>query len=264
MTTDNKELIEVLRGIGLDDNQALIYLTILELGPSSIWDVAKKTGIKRPTCYVILDELTFRGFASKAHDGRRTIYSVITPKQMLFRLEKRYEKFRNVSSQLEGIASKSPQKPIISLYEGISGVKQAYDLTLLEQKGSEILIYGTAKVADLMPEYISDYLRERTGLGIKVRALVADIEENRSVISRDTKELRETRFLEQKYFDPHLEVNIFGDTLIYIAHSEKEPFATVIKNSTIANHEKQRFEIEWNIAKKIEVNKEEKIKIKIV
>lgn len=253
----------MLRGAGLDENQALLYLTCLELGPSSIWDISKKSGIKRPTCYVILDELIFRAFASKSHDGRRTIYSVITPRQLQVRLERRYEKFKLATSQLEAIGSKTPQKPKIQLFEGISGVKQAYEMTLNQPGGSEILIYGTAKVQELIPNFIADYLKERTKLGIKVRALLADVPENRSVIVRDPQELRETRFLEQKFFDPNLEVNVFAGKVIYIAHSEKEPFATVIENQTIANHEKQRFEIEWNMATKSENLQDEKIKIKI-
>ena len=42
---------------------------------------------------------------------------------------------------------------------------------------------------------------------------------------------------------------IFGDTLAYLAHSEKEPFATVIESSTLANGEKQLFEMLWELAK---------------
>lgn len=252
MTTINNDIIEVLRGVGLSENEAKVYLVSLELGPSPIWDIARASKVKRPTCYVILDELVFRGFANRSHDGKRTVYSVITPKQVLLKLEQRHEQFKRHASTLEAIASKSPQKPSIHLYEGMEGVKQAYNLTL-EQADGEILIYGTAEVEHLLPDFFPDYFNKRIKNRISVRAILAKNEINRKILSRDKKELRQTRFLPANRFNPHLEVNIFGDTIIYIAHSEREPFATVIVNSTIVNHEKENFELIWQMTKKVSV-----------
>ena len=249
MTTLNNELIETLSTAGLNKNEAQIYLAVLELDSSSIWDISKKSGIKRPTCYVILDELAFRGIANKYFDGKRIVYSVITPKQMSHRLEQKYNKFKASASQLEALASVSLQKPKITLYEGVEGIKQAYRLSLDQSKGSEILIYGTIKIENIMTDFINTYLKERIEKKIYVKAILKDNPENKSVVARDKKELRQTRFLPEKEFDPNLEVNIFADFIVYIAHSEKEPFATIIENKNIANHERQKFNLIWKIAK---------------
>src|SRR3989344_5825627 len=127
INTNSDELITTLKGIGLAKNEAAVYLACLELGPSSIWDIAKKSGIKRPTCYVILDELIWKGHASSTNDGKRTIYSVNSPKQLLRAVELRFTRFSNAIGQLEGLASKNPQKPVVSLYEGVNGIAEAYD-----------------------------------------------------------------------------------------------------------------------------------------
>jgi HTH-type transcriptional regulator, sugar sensing transcriptional regulator len=248
MTTQNNDLILALKGAGLNKNEATIYLTCLELGPSSIWDIAKKSGIKRPTCYVILDELTWKGLASSTFDGKRTIYSVDSPKQLLRTVERRQERLTQSLSQLEAVASKSPQKPVVRLYEGVQGVMEAYNNTLDRPKGSEILIYGTALVEVNYKEFINDYIANRVKKGISTRVILADTPENRQIATRNSGELRETRFLPEEQFNPTVEVNISGDSIAYIAHSETEPFATVIENATLAQEEKQRFNLLWNSA----------------
>lgn len=250
MTTTNSDILEVLAGVGLSENEASVYLALLELGPSSVLEIARQTNLKRPTCYLILDELVLKAYASKTNDGRRTIYAVISPKQLQNRVERHYERFSQTVSELEAIGSVSPQKPAIRLYEGSEGVMQTYLLSLDQPRKSEILTYGTASVANLLPDFIPDYIASRVKRRITVKALLPDTPENRAVLKRDKTELRETRFLPVDRFDPQLEINQFGNTIAYIAHSEKAPFATVIDSATIANVERQRFLLIWDQATK--------------
>lgn len=248
MTTLNDDLITALKGIGFSKNESLVYLATLELGPSSIWEIAKKSGIKRPTCYVLLDELIWKGYAASTNDGKRTIYSVDSPKQLLRAVERRQERFVKSIGQLDALASKSPQKPTVRLYEGTNGVAEAYEESLSLPKGSEILIYGTAEVKISYQEFIADYLKRRVQKGIKVRAILPDTPENRAVTEQNERELRQTRYLPQEKFDPHTEINVFSDIITYIAHSETSPFGTVIESPSLASLEKQRFELLWDIA----------------
>ena len=145
--------------------------------------------------------------------------------------------------------SKSSFKPNIRLYEGRAGVMEVYNLTLDLSKEDEILIYGTKSVETNYQDFISEYLKNRVKKKIKVKAILPDTPENREVLNRDKDELRQTRFLPVNQFKQKTEVNIFGHSIAYIAHSEKEPFATVIENPTLAEEEKSRFNLLWQIAK---------------
>lgn len=248
MTTKNDQnLIEDLKLIGLPKKEAAVYLACLELGTSSVWDISQRSGVKRPTCYVLLDNLISQGFASKTEDKRRTLYSVLSPEELLAAFERRKAIFAKEITQLQAVASKSSQKPKVRLYEGARGVEQVYELTL-ERPNSEILIYGTASVVLLYKEFIDRYLARRVNRGIKARVILPDTEENRAITNNDKDELRETRFLPREKFDQKTEVNIYGDSIAYIAHSEKEPFATVIENSTLAEEERNRFELLWQVS----------------
>lgn len=248
MTTQNDELLGALRGAGLSKNEAMVYLACLELGPSAIWDIALKSGIKRPTCYVLLEELAVKGLASSANDGKRTIYTVASPKQLQMALERRQNRLLSAMTSLSALASKSPTKPVVRLYEGSSAVVEVYNLTLDQPKGGEIFIYGTVQVETAYAEEIAEYIKNRVKRQISVRVILPDTPANRDILSRDAGELRQTRFLPEKVFSRQTEMNIFADTIAYIAHSETEPFATVIESPTLAFEEKQRFELLWQLA----------------
>lgn len=248
MTTTNSDLLTTLQGIGLTNKEALTYLACLELGPSSIWDIAKKSGVKRTSCYVIMDELMLKGYASHITDGKRTIYSAVAPSQLFRAVEQRHERFVRSMSQLEAVASQAPSKPRLTMYEGSAGIREAYGLSLGLPKGSEILTYGTGEVETSYPELIGEYLADRIAKKIRVRALLPRTELNISIASRDEAELRETRFLPAEQFPQKTEMNCFGENIVYIAHSEKEPFATVLSSSTLAAEERARFEILWGVS----------------
>lgn len=250
MTTTNSDILSSLEGVGLHENEAQVYLASLELGPSSIWDIAKKSAIKRPTCYVLLDNLIFKGYASSTFDGRRHIYTVSSPKQLLASFNRRQEKLKKTLNQLEGLSSKSSFKPNIRLYEGKAGVIEVYNLTLDLPKDEGILIYGSVSVETSYKDFIAEYLKNRVKKRIKVKAILSDTPENREILVRDTDELRQTRFLPADQFKQKTEVNIFARSIAYIAHSEDEPFATVIENPTLAEEEKNRFNLLWQIAQK--------------
>lgn len=249
MTTTNSDILSTLEGVGLHENEARVYLAALELGPSSIWDIAKKSAIKRPTCYVLMDNLIFKGFASSTFDGKRHIYSVSSPKQLLAAFNRRQEKLKKTLNQLEGLASKSSFKPNIRLYEGKAGVMEVYNLTLDLPKEEEILIYGNVSVETSYQDFIAEYLKNRVKKKIRVKAILPDTPENRKIVTRDKKELRQTRFFSADQFKQKTEVNIFDNSIAYIAHSEDEPFATIVENSTLAEEEKNRFDLLWQIAR---------------
>jgi len=249
MTTQNDNLIPILKLAGFNQSEAKIYLTCLEIGASSAWDIYLKSGIKRPTCYAVLDNLVADGIASKSFDGKRTIFSVVQPQELLLTIDNRKNEFKESLPLFDAVASQSMEKPKIRIYEGIEGVRQAYMLSHAQPEDSEVLVMGSPDVwiqyAEANRAYISDRMKNK----IHLRMILPDLKKNKVFLKDDIKELRQTRFLSLDVYSPKVETQIFGNTVIYIAHSEKTPFATVIENDSIAYDEKQRFELLWKSAK---------------
>lgn len=250
MTTINNNLIELLSNAGLSENQAKIYLAGLELGPSSIWQIAKKSGVKRPTCYVILEELSYKGFTSSANDGKRVIYSVISPKQLLLKEEYKHNRLRNAAPQFLAIASQAKEKPKIRTFEGAAGITEVYAMATEEPRGSSFLILGANMLETEFVSSISESIIKRNKKGILTRGIFPDNQINRSMSLEGTPiEKHDNRFLPETKFNPQTQILIFGQTVAYLVHTETEPFVTVVESNSLAHDEGERFELLWAMAK---------------
>lgn len=249
MTTPNDNLISTLKLAGLNQSEATVYLTCLEIGASSAWEIYAKSGIKRPTVYAILENLVADGVASKTDDGKRTIFSVVQPAELLLTIENKKNEFKESLTLFDAVASQSVEKPKIRVFEGIEGVRQAYMLSHAQPEDSEVLVMGSPDVwiqyAEANRAYIGDRLKNK----IHLRMILPDLKKNKVFLKDDIKELRQTRFLASDVYSPRVETQVFANTVVYIAHSEKTPFATVIENDSIAYDERQRFEMLWKVSK---------------
>ncbi len=244
-------LTKILTDVGFSENQALVYLACLKLGTASIWDISIVSGVKRTTCYVVMGDLIAKGVASVSEKTKKSLYTVISPNDLFFNLKIKQNKLIESMHELNALTSRTHSKPRVRMFEGVGGVEQAYKLSLNLPEGGEILIYGTPEIYVNYKNMVAEYLKLRVAKNIKVRAIIADTELGREVTKNDASILRETRVLPRDIYDQNTEINILPDSIIYVAHSEDEPFATVIENSTLAREEKNRFEILWNLAKTI-------------
>ena len=68
-------LEDILTKVGLDEKEAKIYVALLDLGSEKVHEIAKKAGVKRPTAYVVLEQLYAKNFVIKTYHQRRAFYS---------------------------------------------------------------------------------------------------------------------------------------------------------------------------------------------
>jgi len=165
------EQLELLEKIGLDKKQAKVYLASLEFGPTSIANLAIKSGIKRTTIHEFIDELVDQGYIIKTFKGKRKLYNAAPPETLETIWQRQNEIIKKLLPDLNFLASKSPQKPKIRYYEGVEGIKQVYE-DYLTTKG-EIYYFGATKdEAKLLgKKYIDDWVKKRKAKGIKVNAI---------------------------------------------------------------------------------------------
>jgi len=245
----NKDLLTTLRGIGFSANDATVYLSALELGPSSIWDISLKSGLQRSTCYSILEELVLKGSCSKSNDGRRALYSVASPKRLMLAARTRFERLERSVSELDALASKSSAKPIMRFYEGLEGVREVYLSCLDVPQGTTVLYMGSDEITEQnYPEILQEYMAVRQAKQIPIRVIFEDTPANRRIGPDDMTQLRATRYLKTEAFHPVIETQICGDMVAYVSHNAQTPFAYVIENAAFAEQERQKFELLWGVA----------------
>ncbi|OGY40911.1 MAG: hypothetical protein A2Y82_03530 [Candidatus Buchananbacteria bacterium RBG_13_36_9] len=121
------EILDQLQNLDLKPSEAKTFLAILEIGPASISDIAKRAKIKRPTTYYLIEELIKRGLVLKVPAGKRVFYKTIAPKQILNLLEKKKHNFEKILPNLEALFLAKPSQPKVRFFEGKEGLKNIYE-----------------------------------------------------------------------------------------------------------------------------------------
>jgi DNA-binding MarR family transcriptional regulator len=171
-----EHLIEPLRNLGLSEKEAKIYLALLQLGPSTPYQIAKKAELKRPTAYVIAEELVEKGLIVHVPGEEKKRYIARTPDAFIEEQSEKLQAARAILPELRSFQKGTAEKPSIMYYEGAEGVRQAYDYKKRELHGKEIVGFF-ASAEDASPEVIKVFLEwneYKEKHGPKVRGLTVD------------------------------------------------------------------------------------------
>jgi HTH-type transcriptional regulator, sugar sensing transcriptional regulator len=147
---------EALKTLGFSDKEARIYLALLEMGMGSAIGIATKAKIKRPTTYVVLDELIQKGAVIVVPRSKKKLYRAM-PAQNLFEIyEERFEKAKDVLPEIQAVSKQESYKPQVLLYEGIEGVKEVLNYKLKGLAGKEIKGFYAKTTPEIMKKF-EDY-----------------------------------------------------------------------------------------------------------
>ena len=228
-------LISDLEDLGLSEEEARVYLAILELGGSYVSAIAKKAKVHRVSCYHTLDNLVRKGIVSTFTKDNIKYFSVDSPRILVNQLEEKFEKAQKMLPELLSITNSLAYKPKIQYYEGIQGIKNVFDDAL--NSDDEVLGYtNLAELPNVIPEdYLKEYAEQKIEKGLKTRML--------SPLSQ--KALRYTKRYYPKGFDRNLveiffvnpeefmfeyETNIYGDRVSMISLNPDEPIGMIIES----------------------------------
>ncbi|HVM90805.1 MAG TPA: helix-turn-helix domain-containing protein [Verrucomicrobiae bacterium] len=120
-----EDVKQALSELGLAPKESDTYLAMLELGPSSVQDIAKKAGINRTTTYVMLEGLKKHGLVSTFERGKKTMFAAENPQQLVEILTRQMSAIQTKKSKLEeslprllAIFNTVEDKPRVRFLEG--------------------------------------------------------------------------------------------------------------------------------------------------
>lgn len=152
-------LEQELISIGLNEKEAKIYLSSLELGQSTVQSIAVKAAINRATTYFIIDGLMQRGLMSSFHKGKKQYFIAADPERLIEILEQEKEKIENKKEnlqkllpQLRSLNNKQGGRPLVRYYEGKDGVTSMVDEVLKAASGTVYMAYSVDAVNDVFDE----------------------------------------------------------------------------------------------------------------
>jgi sugar-specific transcriptional regulator TrmB len=246
------DIKDQLKQLGFHSNQVAIYLALLQLGEATIQEISNKSKIKRTTTYSILDSLVNKGTVTYIEKGGHRTYYAENPKKVLsflkvkeMELRSQQTRFSEILPELLSIYNVKATKPKIRFYEGVEGIKQIFEETLLLKRGEEMLAYSSAAMIHqyLSDEWVREYLANRVKCKIYQRAIAEDSLTAQEHQKNDKCENRQTILVPKEKFPFSNEINIFGNKIAIVSY--KDLMGVVIESVDVANTQKAIFELAW-------------------
>ena len=133
-------LLESLQKIGLSPKESKIYLSLLSFGSASVSDIADSAGIKRPTAYLILDELRKKGLVLKIPHAKKIIFQAKQPDELYEQATNNLNDFEKALPKLRSI-NPSPNVVKTFYFEGMEGFKEALNYKSSETGDKELFAF---------------------------------------------------------------------------------------------------------------------------
>jgi len=237
------ELVDTVAELGLTKQESAVYLAALETGFSSISDIAKKAGIKRPTTYYIVDELIKKNLISRAPKGKRTFYIAEHPNKLLANIRSQEDKLMSALPLLEALSKSAGNKPRIRFYEGKEGIKTIYNEVFKTHK--KLLAIGSMR--DILKYFsyaeTAEWFKIMSDEGGKIYDLVDDTPETRKYAKAEYRKGHGPLKYLPAGFKMGTDTIISGNKIALISYSSL--IGVLIENDEIAQTQKQTFEFMW-------------------
>lgn len=249
------ELEKTLQQLGLEEKEAIVYLTSLQLGKDTAFHIADRCSLKRSTVYVVLNSLNKRGLIGISKTKKAAVYEAVSPKRLLQQLEFRKHQMEEVLPLLLALHKDQPDKPKIQIIEGEASVALIYkEANDWMSKDKELLAFGRLDHFQKRQyrRYLDEWIRTMQNRRHRAREIPND-----GVFEREYyfKRIKQNK-------NPNHQIRIVpdgtfaNDNLIYgnklaIFSVEKDLFVTLIESESIVKSYRNFFELAWQSAKPI-------------
>ncbi|MBI2607352.1 MAG: helix-turn-helix domain-containing protein [Candidatus Doudnabacteria bacterium] len=244
-----QQIEQLIKNIDLNNNEIVVLSILLEHASLKVKEVARLAKLNRTTAYGVLKSLIEKGLASSTEQGKILEFQSISPRLLVNYIEnkkldlsKSKAEIEKILPEIEAVRNKQISFPKIQFFQGIEGIKQAYEDTLLNNKEKNLYDFtGTDAVFKKMgADWVYYYITKRAKLGIKCYDIAPDTDWSRESKKRDKAVARITKFIPIEYaFDT--EIDIYDDKTAIFSFSENNPIAVIIEDKNIANTLKALF-----------------------
>ena len=172
-------LEQELISIGLNEKEAKVYLSSLELGQSTVQSIALKAAINRATTYFIIDGLMQRGLITSFNKGKKQYFFAADPERLLEILERekeniesKKENFKKLLPQLRSLNNKETGKPVVRYYEGKEGIVSMVDEIMKVAEGDVYTAYSVDSLNNVFDEKdIIRWRKKRVERGVEMKVI---------------------------------------------------------------------------------------------
>ena len=246
----NEQLIPALEEVGLSRNEAIVYLSLLDIGESTATKIADVSKLHRTNVYDSLERLMLKGFVSHITKDKTKLFTAANPASLFENLRKKEEDFKAILPQLKAAKDLIPSKDSAVVYEGVAGIKAiTEDILDSVPKGGTVVTFGVPKnTPDLMSSFLASYHRRRIQKKITMLHLYNENASER-IAYLNSMPYTEARYLPKEYDSPAAVTTIYGSKVAFFIWA-KEPVGILIDSSRMAESYMKYFELLWKMSNK--------------
>lgn len=239
-----------LKEIGLNEDEASVYMAGLELGPATVLEIARKTGLNRTTLYGVTERLMEKRLLTKSLTGKRTLYVAEPPERLTIMLKERLAKLDDLLPELISLGRKGVYKPKIKYFEGLEGVKTVYRDSLHSKDKTLLAFVGVERLnvrSDVLNQFWDrEYIPQRKKAQLFGRLIVPDNVEGRAFKKKDETSNRESRLVPATSYNFEGEILIYDNVVAFISYTEDEEYALSLESKAIAKTLRMIWQIVWS------------------
>src|SRR3989344_5083640 len=161
---------QVLKSIGLTDGEIRVYLSLLELGSSTTWNITKKSKISGSKAYEVLERLSQKGLISQITKNNVKYFEASSPEKIINYLEEKENQIESEKTEIRKkipeliLKQKNAEKSEVKVFTGFEGIKTVNeDIISTLNKGEEWLSMGLTK----QPEHWEIYFNKKQEIRAK-------------------------------------------------------------------------------------------------
>ena len=239
------ELNKAFMHLGFSEKEALIYASLLQIGQGTAYEIAKRSNLKRPTVYALLDNLRMKGAVLKVPHAKKQVFIAKSPKDLVGEAVTKTNLLVSILPQLNALESKDG-KPNFLYYEGAEELRELLYRNMDRMKGKEIVGFyahgeGLSKKTFQVVDEYNDYLKEN---GISTRGIVPRSDSVSKYRKLDKEYGRDMKMIEPEKYSSRISFEI-GDGFVRLI-SFPDQQGILIENKNVAGSLKQVFEMVWS------------------
>lgn len=255
----NQELLKNLESLGLNDKESKIYLALLQLGKATAPGLAKASGLKKPTAYVIIEQLITKRFAQKLVTGQKKEYAAVSPEKCLAMAKKKIEDAEKSLPELMALKKSSQEEKISVRYlEGMDGAREAYDKIIKDMKKKpaekRVIVGFYAKIVKQSEEIekaadeTNEMFRKNQIKRKVITVYNADMVEKYLNAAMVKKHAISVRAIKENFYSSNVSIETY-DNYVQIFSQRLEQII-IIEDPDIAEAIKQIFALVWDLTEK--------------
>lgn len=239
------DITKALQDLGLSEKEASIYIALLELGKANVTSIARLSKIKRPTSYVLLEELRKKNLVLKVPHVKNALFMAQDPDIFFQESLQKAKAAYNTLSELKAIQRKD-NKVSTMYFEGENGMRDALFYKEKELQNSEIVgFFAKGETLTKKLFTISHEWREAMHKNnVTLRAIaprhtsLQEFRETDNEVGQLFKQISPEQYSSDVSIDA---TKLFVRILLFDVKQ-----AIIIENSAIVKTVQQIFELSWN------------------